>query len=360
VLNPRTSALVYRAATGPGEAAILSRAIPSDLGFAGVAFSERRTVRVDDASADERHAARIAKSTAFEPGPMLVVPLLVPRTKGDGDEERVLGVLSALRARGDASFTTSDERLLTLIAHRVAFAIDEEERKERARTREQLESMGRMLAGIVHDFKTPMTVISGYVQLMAAEEDPAERQACANQVLKSTEQMSSMIKQLLSFARGDSSALLRKMWVETLVRDAADTLQRVVGSSGVELVVDVRSKAALRADDLKIKRALVNLVKNAREALTQTPPAAPQQARITVTVADEGEHICLSVADNGPGLSPQIETRLFQEFATWGKTDGTGLGLALVKRIAEEHGGGVLVDNRPGEGCTFTLRLPKA
>jgi len=220
--------------------------------------------------------------------------------------------------------------------------------------------MGRMLAGIVHDFRTPMTVISGYVQLMATTDDPAERQQSADNVLKGTEQMSSMIKQLLAFARGDSEVLLRKVWAENLTRDAAESLRRLVEDAELDFVVDVHTKSAVRADELKIKRALANLVKNAREALQTTPPPAPARPRITLRVGDDGDDVLLSVTDNGPGLAPAIEARLFQEFATFGKENGTGLGLALVKRIAEEHQGSVVVDNLPGAGCTFTLRLPRA
>jgi signal transduction histidine kinase len=364
VLNPRTSALVVRSAAGAGGEQVLGRAIPADLDFAGVAFSERRTLRVDDAATDPHHPLRLAKTAAFEPGPLIVAPLRVPRAEaGNGDkvtdDEQVLGVITVLRARGAAPFGPSDERLVNLIANRVAFAIDAEERKEKARAKDRLESMGRMLAGIIHDFRTPMTVISGYVQLMATTDSAEERQQSAEHVVESTEQMSAMIRQLLAFARGDSEVLLRRTWVENFMRDAGELLRRLVPDADIEFVVAVRSQSAIRIDDLKWKRALANLVKNAREALEQHPPAGTRP-RIVVAVDDDGDHVRFSVGDNGPGLPPAIEQRLFQEFATFGKANGTGLGLALVKRIVDEHGGNVVVDNEPGVGCTFALRLPKA
>lgn len=375
VLNARTSALVYRAAAG--DDAIVGRAIPSDSGPAGAAFSGRCVVRVDDASGDARHAHKAGHDEAFVAGPLLVAPLLVaPRRKtddgrregragdddrhaGDHDGDRVLGAIVVTRERGAPPFHADDERLLQLIANRVAFAVDAEEQKEKARARDRLESMGRMLAGIVHDFRTPMTVISGYVQLMAATNDSDERRQCAEHVLQGTEQMSAMIKQLLAFARGDSDVLLRKVWVENFAADVTTLLRRLVDDADIDFTVNVTSRAAVRVDELKLKRALANLVKNAREALESRGPGAVR-GRIELSVVDDGDVVAFRVADTGPGLAPEIEERLFQEFATFGKQNGSGLGLALVKRIAEEHHGHVAVDNRPGAGCTFALKLPKA
>jgi signal transduction histidine kinase len=371
VLNPRTSALVFRAAAGAGAHTVVGRAVPSDGGFAGAAFSGRRTLRIDDAGNDPR---RGRTGDDDDVGPLLAAPLLVApaqkeRDAADGGrrseeqagpvDDRVVGVIVVTRARGAPAFGADDERLLRLIANRVAYAVDAEGQKEKARARDRLESMGRMLAGIVHDFRTPMTVISGYVQLMASTDDDDERRQSAEHVLQGTEQMSTMIKQLLAFARGDSEVLLRKVWAENFTAEAATMLKRLVEGAAVDFAVDTGTRAAVRVDELKLKRALANLVKNAREAIESRPPGG-ERGRITLTVQEDGDVVVFRVADNGPGLPPAIEERLFQEFATFGKAHGTGLGLALVKRIAEEHNGNVVVDNRPGAGCTFSIRLPKA
>jgi signal transduction histidine kinase/putative methionine-R-sulfoxide reductase with GAF domain len=357
--------LVFRAAAGPDKGALIGQVMPLHTSLVGKAFSRRDSVRLVDAENEASDSLLPSASSGFVPGPVLVSPLLLPRGDGNvhdvaADGDRALGVIMATRARGAPAFSASDERLLELIASRVAFALDVEQQKERARTRDQLESMGRMLAGIVHDFRTPMTVISGYVQLMAAADDASERQGCAEQVLKGTEQMSEMIKQLLAFARGDSEVLLRKAWAENVARDATEMLGRLLVDSGIEFVVDVRSRSMVRVDDLKLKRALANLVKNAREALESAPPKAPASPRIVLSVVDDGDSVAFGIGDNGPGLPQAMLGRLFEEFATYGKANGTGLGLALVKRIADEHEGTVAVDNHPGEGVTFALRLPRA
>ncbi len=352
LIDPRTSALVFRAAAGVGQQAIHQRAIPSDTGFAGVALASRTTVRVDDAAADPRHPRTLSQQTTLLPGPLMAVPLL-----GDGDDAPPLGVLTLLRPRGEAGFTDDDERIMGLVGARIAQVLIDEERKEKARTQAQLQTIGHMLAGIVHDFKTPMTVISGYTQMMAADDDAASRGESAQLILKSCDQMTTMIKELLNFAKGDSTVLLRKDWPETFVADLEPMLRRLVDQTPIALSVRCATNAAVRLDDLKMKRAIVNLVKNAKEALLVAGTAAPA---IAFDVRADGDGIVFVVADNGPGLAPAIEARLFESFATYGKADGTGLGLALVKRIAEEHHGNVVVDSVAGRGCTFTVRVPRA
>ena len=112
-------------------------------------------------------------------------------------------------------------------------------------------------------------------------------------------------------------------------------------------------------DPVKVQRAIVNLVKNAREALE--PLGRP--GHIGVAIADDTrdgrDDLVFTVEDDGPGLAPEIAQRVFETFASFGKAGGTGLGLALVKRIAEDHRGGVTVEQPAGGGCRFIVRLPR-
>jgi signal transduction histidine kinase len=371
LVDDRTSALIYRAAAGLGHDQLLGRAIATDTGLAGVCLETHLPVRVADAVSDARHVHMASMSTSLCTGPLLSVPL-VASVNG---VERVFGVLTAVRARGlplpapcgAQPFSADDERLMLLLASRLAIAVLDQERREKAREKQQLEAMGRMLAGIVHDFKTPMTVISGYVQLMATEDNAVEREAHAEVVLRSTDQMSTMIKELMSFARGDgSTVLVRKVWLETFAHELQTVLLSMVPDpDGPELVFSSSLSGHARFDAVKVQRAVVNLVTNAKEALQQTPGKTPGKRgtiSVSLSIAPRGERddLVIVVEDNGPGLAPEIEDRLFQSFASFGKDGGTGLGLALVKRIAEDHHGAVTVESSPGGGCRFTMHLPRS
>lgn len=357
LVEPKLTALRFHAATGIGEDKTVGTTLPLDTGIVGSAVQTETAVRVDDASTDPRHAQRVAKELGLTPGPLMAVPLAVPaildRREGEREEQRPYGAIMTLRDKGTQVFTADDERLLHLVAPRVAAALHEAKRRERSKNAEQLERLGTMLAGIVHDLKTPMTVISGYVQLMATEENAAERQQNAEIVLKNCEQMTSMIKELLQFVRGDSEILIRKVYVQAFLKEVDDMLKRIAQSRSVSFSTKTSYRGSVRMDDLKMKRALANLAKNAIEALGDRPDGV-----VSINVEQVGDQIEFAVSDNGPGLPPEIEGRLFEQFATHGKKEGTGLGLALVKKIINDHNGDIRVESRKGEGVTFRLRVP--
>jgi signal transduction histidine kinase len=345
IVDPSTGGVRFRAAHGEAAAHVLDRVLPPERGLVGAAISTAETVMVADASSDPRHDKVLAEELGYRPGPVLAVPILV-----DG---RATGAIEVMRARGEQPFTSDDERILALIASRVANAMATARRREKNKQEEQIQTIGHMLSGIVHDFKTPMTVISGYVQLMAITDDGEERNKCAEIVLKQTDLMTSMTRELLQFARGETSILIRKVYLHSFARDVKEMLDQLVKGKGVDVTVDLKYRGAARFDETKVKRAVMNLAKNAIEAMADRP-----DKKLTITVSQVGDQVEVSVADTGPGIAAEIESRLFESFATHGKQDGTGLGLALVKKIVEDHHGDVRVESRVGEGCTFRLRLP--
>jgi signal transduction histidine kinase/putative methionine-R-sulfoxide reductase with GAF domain len=363
-LDKKTSMLTRRAAVGEGYEQVTGAAVTIDAGLSGLALRGHRPVRFDDVAALHESVLPTPTPSALDgsaPGPLMCVPLLA---SGPGDDMTV-GALTVLRLRRPGStsppFTIDDERLLVLLVNRVASAVQEGVRRERLREKQQLETIGHMLAGIVHDFRTPMTVISGYVHLMAAEEDATERRAQAADALKNTEHVTAMIKDLMAFARGESMALLRTVRIETFARELSIFLQRMLDDSlQVRLHFACTASGEARFDAVKVQRAVLNLAKNAREALE----GAGRGGTIVVEVKDDAgspdrSDVLFVVDDDGPGLAPAIEQRLFQTFASFGKPGGTGLGLAFVKRIAEDHRGTVTVERSERGGCRFTIRLPR-
>jgi signal transduction histidine kinase len=343
VVNPGTGGMQFRAATGVKADKIVRRTLPPARGLIGASIDTGRTVRVDRAWDDPRHDKALANELGFQPGPLLAVPLVA-----DGVP---LGALEVMRAEDKPPFLPEDQRILELLATRVAASLAGARRRERGKRDEQLQTIGSMLSGIVHDFKTPMTVISGYVQLMAEAEKAEERAECADMVLEQTDMMTAMTRELLQFARGDTEVLLRKVYLQTFVLDVKDLLVQIFKGTHIEVRLDLQYRGAARFDEVRMKRALANLAKNAREAMGE-------QGRFTIAILQVGDQVEFTVSDTGPGLPPEIESRLFESFATHGKQDGTGLGLALVKKIIEDHQGEVRVESKAGQGVTFRLRLP--
>jgi signal transduction histidine kinase len=205
---------------------------------------------------------------------------------------------------------------------------------------------------VMHDMRTPLTVISGYVQLMATAHDPATREEYAHLVLKQFDILSAMQREVLEFARGERSVLVRKVYLIKFFGDIEKQIQHELAGTNIKFSMELEDRGTARFDEAKVTRVMHNLVRNAVEAMT------PRGGSLTVRAFRERNDLVITVSDTGRGIPKDIEGRLFQSFVTSGKRGGTGLGLAIVKKIVDEHGGTIFVDSSE-KGATFTIRLPQ-
>jgi signal transduction histidine kinase len=339
--NEDQGLLYFRSARGEHSEQLLTLSLKADQGIAGHVARTGEVVRADDVESVPYYDRSIAKRLGVTLKAVLCVP--IPGDRG------TLGALELLNRRG--GFGEAEERLATLLAGQTGRAIQVRSAREEGQRQARLATIGQMLSGVLHDLRTPMTVISGYTQLIAVEPDPAERRKYSEIVERQFEHINAMTRETLAFARGEREILLRKVSIGVLAQEVGEHLRAELERSGVELSLEARYEGAARIDENKIKRAIYNITRNARQAM-------PDGGRFTVTFEREKDELVLRFADTGPGIPEEIADRLFQSFVTAGKKDGTGLGLAIVKRIAEEHGGTVSFKSRPGKGTTFEIRVP--
>jgi signal transduction histidine kinase/putative methionine-R-sulfoxide reductase with GAF domain len=267
-------------------------------------------------------------------------------------EERPIGALGLFSKRGGHAFTDEDLALVRLVAANASTAVRlfvVQAQRERG---ERLTTIGRLLSQVIHDFKTPMTVISGYVQLMQDTTDAAKRGEYAEEVLKQFDVLTSMQREVLEFARGERRVFVRKVYLKKFFSDITRQLELEFAGRPIELLLDVDTKLVARFDESGVARAIHNLARNAVEAMGE------RGGKLTISARMKERELVITVTDTGPGIPKEIEDRLFQSFVTAGKTGGTGLGLAIVRKIAEEHGGSVSVRSSEA-GATFEVRLPQ-
>jgi signal transduction histidine kinase len=188
---------------------------------------------------------------------------------------------------------------------------------------------------------------------MAAEQDATERLKDSEIILKQFDTINGMIKETLAFAKGERELLLRKVYLNRFLDEIAEFLQREFAAQKIELRMQGSFRGALRMDENKMKRLFYNIARNAMEAM-------PDGGRFSIAsdLDEGGKNVVFKFTDTGAGIAPEVADRLFQSFVTHGKPNGTGLGLAMVKKIAEEHGGEVTFKSKPGKGTTFTVRIP--
>lgn len=345
LLEDRSGQLHFRTARGGRPDAVLGLRLPRGRGIAGTVAERGRPILANDVTTERVFDAAVAERIGYEVRSALCVPIVV----GEGREP--LGALELLNKRG--GFDAEDLAVVGAVAARLAARVAAERvREERARE-ERLSTIGQLLSGVMHDLKNPLTVISGYTQLMAREADADERQKLCDVLLRQFDLVNAMTREVLDFAKGKVEVLRRKVHVNVFVNDLADALRRDLEPAGVELRLRVGYGGPARFDEVKLRRAIVNVARNAAQAM-----AGRGGGRFSLQVSRPGDRLVFRMSDTGPGIPEEIRARLFQSFATHGKEDGTGLGLAIVKRIAEEHGGTVEFRTRTGKGTTFVLAIP--
>lgn len=271
----------------------------------------------------------------------------------EGPDETPIGALALYNATRPGGFSQDARALLRLISANASTAVRLYlERLDRERSH-RLTSIGRLLSGVMHDLKTPLSVVSGYVQLMARTDDVKTRAEQAQAIASQFDVIASMQREVLEFARGERSILIRKVFLEKFFGDIERQIARELEGTKVRLVTEIKDRGFARFDEVKVQRLLGNLVRNAIEAM------AERGGVLTIRVERDDDDLVIIVADTGRGIPKDIQHRLFKSFVTSGKAGGTGLGLSIVKKIAQEHHGTVSVDSG-SDGTTFVVRLPQS
>jgi signal transduction histidine kinase/putative methionine-R-sulfoxide reductase with GAF domain len=318
--------------------------VKSREGFLGVSMAEAGILSVDSADTDPRWHAHVEGTFGFVVTSVLAVPL-------DGDSAP-LGAIGLFSYEGDGTFDEADESLMRLVSANVSTAVRLFNANKSRERSERLTSIGRLLSQVIHDFKTPMTVISGYTQLMADADDRKTRHEYSEEILKQFDVLTAMQREVLEFARGERTVFVRKVYLNKFFADVRRQLMLEVTGLPIELSFQVDTKLVARFDEGRLARVVHNLARNAIEAMGEAGGVLTIGARL------DGQDLLIFVQDTGPGIPAAIEGQLFQSFVTMGKAGGTGLGLAIVKKIVEEHRGSVSVRSSTA-GATFEIRLPQ-
>ncbi|WP_437982474.1 GAF domain-containing protein [Sorangium sp. So ce117] len=288
---------------------------------------------------------RLAQLVGAELRTAIAVPL-------EGEDAVPIGSMALYNSRNPHGFSKDDRALLRLVSANASTALRLFRSRLEREQSERLTTIGRLLSGVMHDMRTPLTVISGYVQLMAGAPDAATREDHARLILKQFDVISAMQREVLEFARGERSILVRKVYLTKFFGDIEKQLEHELAGTGISLSLELEDRGTARFDEAKMTRLLHNLVRNAVEAMR------PGGGTVTIRAYRDGGDLAICVADTGKGIPKEIQGRLFQSFVTSGKRGGTGLGLAIVKKIVDEHAGTITVASSD-KGAKFTIRLPQ-
>lgn len=262
-------------------------------------------------------------------------------------------------------------RRITISAHAAgAVVIDQEcgldgRRKQQA---EKMETVGRLVGGVAHDFANLLTLIAGYSDILLnriGEKDPLRPEI--DEIRKAANRGARLTSQLLGFTRGQA-VQPRPLDLNAIVSDLQRMLALVIGEY-VDLETNLSPKLyRVVADPGQMEQVIMNLILNARDAMPAGGRIRIETSNGEVGDAFGREHgirpgpcVTLSITDSGHGIDPDTLAHIFEPFfTTKEKGKGTGLGLNTVHRIVKESGGDVWVHSALGEGATFTICLPRA
>ena len=208
-----------------------------------------------------------------------------------------------------------------------------------------------MLGGVAHEIRNPLGSIELYAGLIAGDLPGGdERKQHIEKVIGEVRRLNRVISEFLEFAR-PAPPQPQPTALAPLVADAAFLLAPEMQKAGIQYEMDVAADLSAYIDGAKIERVLINLMKNAVQAMRDG-------GRLAVRAAAEGGEVIVEVVDDGPGMSEEVRSHLFEPFFTT-KEKGSGLGLAVVALIVEENRGQIEIDSQQGEGTVCRLRLPQ-
>ena len=226
--------------------------------------------------------------------------------------------------------------------------------QQRMQLKENLAALGELSAGIAHEFKNALATISGYAQLIP-EASPNESTDYARRIVEQTRNITHVVAEFLKYARPLEIPNERVELEEVVQRAVAEVAQAI---PHVKIECE-GTFGEVAGDEGLIRQALLNLARNAAEACAAADGGGHVVVRGEVIPGEEAGAQRITVADNGPGIATAALPKLFRPFFTT-KTNGTGLGLAVVQKIILQHGGLVEVRNCPEGGAAFIVTLPLA
>lgn len=270
--------------------------------------------------------------------------------------DKVLGVIHADSSVADHTYSTEQLRLLSAIGYATGLAVENVHLYEAAVRSERLAAMGETVATLSHHIKNVLQALGGgtdVVEKALREKDLGKAMQAWPIVRRNLDRINGVILNMLAYSR-PRQTLLESVDVNAVLRECLELMAPDAADRAVALMTDLAEAPPVRADSAGLHQALLNLLTNAMDAVK------PGAGVVTVTSEYDSMNrlVVVKVADNGVGIEKERLGRIFELFHSTKGGRGTGLGLAVTRKVILEHAGRIAVESAPGQGTTFTVTLP--
>lgn len=346
--NPDAEELRFHIVDGPQTVGLASVSVPiDDHSIAGWVAKNREPILVPDAYRDSRFNRDYDLKTGFRTRSIICAPLV--------SQDRHLGVMQILNRRDGQSFDEYDLVLAQAVASLIAVAVHNAEEHAARIKAERLAVVGQTIAGMAHCVKNILNGLraGSYIIDQQMTDATDSRIARGWKIVKRNMQLlSDIVLDMLSYSK-DRKPLYQPCRIGNLCEDVVGLLQQQAADKGVTLVT-ASDLEEVCVDEAGLRRCLINLVGNAIDACG----AGGGLVKVEAARAEISGRFVIRVRDNGCGMGPEAQRKIFDAFFSTKGGKGTGLGLAVTKKIVEEHGGEIRVESAPGQGTEFALVLP--
>lgn len=316
--------------------------LPVGKGLAGVVAKTGEIINIPDAYADQRFNPEIDKKTGYRTRNILTMPM-------KNRAGRIIGVFQLLNKRGGA-FSRDDEEFIDALSAGASIAIENARLAQEMIQSERLSSVGRMASAIIHDIKNPMNTIRVYAQVMKKKSGNDEAVKLADEMIRQVDRLVNMLQEILDFSRGVSATNIIEVNLGETLQAILVFIEKDLIKHNIELVRHLHYTGPCMMDADKMTRAFYNIASNARDAM-------PTGGTLTVTTREVNGLAQISFRDTGTGMPEEVKKRIFEPFMSYGKKHGTGLGMAIVKKVIDDHDGQIEIESEMGKGTEMIIYL---
>jgi len=346
-----TDELYFEVALGEKAEDIKTMRLKRGTGIAWKCLEESRTLTVNDVQHEKSHYAQADEKARFVTRNLVATPMI--------DEGQIIGVLEVLNKRGDVPYDEQDAKILSIVAEWAGVAIAKARRIERSIQQQRLAAIGLAVSGIAHHLKNIILAIKGPLGLVRLG-IKTQNQQLLNDSLpimeRGSSRMEQSVKEMLDYSK-DRQPELELGNIKDLLGEIVEGCRTRAQQARVELRYSPPPDIAdSYLDKFRLHDAILNIVGNAIEAHERSPEGAWVEVR--VRLSQNGARHVIDIQDNAGGIPEEVLKKLFQPFFSTKGSKGTGLGLAVAVKVAQENKGALSVESKVGEGSTFTFALP--